>query len=160
MDTNRHSSWHSWLPSTAWWRGHNNSQDPLLTTPLAFGTLPEHHSRVADTIYLPGYLFRSWIPTTPASDANIPGCKWPLPRWCGQFHHLGMFLGHGENGRQYHMQEIAYVDDIESSTLSSAAIQRKADIVSAFYMTNHRLTILQHPILRSDPQLSVTYIPT
>ena len=39
---------------------------------------------------------------------------------------------YGENGRQYHMQEIAYVDDIESSTLSSTAIQRKADIVSAF----------------------------
>ena len=30
------------------------------------------------------------------------------------------------------MQEIAYVDDIESSTFSSTAMQRKADIVSAF----------------------------
>ena len=41
-------------------------------------------------------------------------------------------LLYGEHGRQYHMQEIAYVDDIESSTLSATAMQRKADIVSAF----------------------------
>jgi hypothetical protein len=41
-------------------------------------------------------------------------------------------LLYGENGHQYHMQEIAYVDDIESATFSSEAIQRKADIVSAF----------------------------
>jgi hypothetical protein len=39
---------------------------------------------------------------------------------------------YGENGRQYPMQEIAYVDDIESSTFTSTAMQRKADIVSAF----------------------------
>ena len=39
---------------------------------------------------------------------------------------------YGENGHQYPMQEIAYVDDIESSTFTSPAMQRKADIVSAF----------------------------